>query len=433
MLSNRLFEILHLTNDFLWEYLAIFLILILGIWLTINSRFFQFKAIIYFVDNIKELLNPNNRGSSGLSPIRLIFTSVGGMIGVGNLVVVGTGLVYAGPGILLWLWVACFIGIVVKYSEIYLGIKYRQENSNSSYSGGPMHYLSHALGVPIAVLFSILLCIYGAEIFQFKIIVEIINKDFNINQEFAIVVTYLVVMLTVLGDFKRLSKVCSILMPILIIAYILAASYIILDNYQKIPEIFTLVLSSAFSPKVMLVGGGVGTLFTTIHIGLQRAIYSGDIGIGFDSMIHSQTSIKDPAMQARLACITLITDTLICSITLLLLLVTNSWLLKLPAHQLITTTFANHITFGWSIINILLLIAAYTTLTGYLVVGANSAKFINKKYGHYLYYIYASICFILFSYQDLNNILLIMELSGAIMISINIIGIFKLRKEIQYN
>jgi AGCS family alanine or glycine:cation symporter len=105
------------------------------------------------------------------------------MIGVGNIVAVISTVTIGGPGSLIWLWIVSLLGMLVKYAEIYLGIKYRVRNNENSYDGGPMYYLKEAFGNNyISILVCVLLCIYGAEVSVFLVITDTITESFNCNR-----------------------------------------------------------------------------------------------------------------------------------------------------------------------------------------------------------------------------------------------------------
>ena len=143
MLSS-FFDFLGSIDNFFWSYLGIYLVLFPGIFFTIRSRFFQFRIIISPIKLLSEL-NKDKNNNSGINPFKLFFSSMGGMIGLSNIVIIVTSVTAGGPGVLLWMWVASIVGMIIKYSETYLGIQYRKFNKEeNSFDGGPMFYLEQA-------------------------------------------------------------------------------------------------------------------------------------------------------------------------------------------------------------------------------------------------------------------------------------------------
>src|ERR1700677_3007287 len=137
-------------QDIYWSYVGWALICVTGLYLTIISRGFQFRVLANFRKNFHELRTEGREGKKlgkhGVHPFKLFFTSVGGMVGVGNVVGATSAVMIGGPGSILWMWIACFAGMLMKYSEIYLSIKHRVSCGNGSYNGGPMYYLQDIRG-----------------------------------------------------------------------------------------------------------------------------------------------------------------------------------------------------------------------------------------------------------------------------------------------
>ena len=144
-MSEAIFGFLSQLDIILWDYIGIIIILFVGVFLTIYSKFFQFRALFKLRTYIKDLVACSGKNKQGTHPLKLYFASVGGMVGLGNIVTVVSTVTLGGPGSLIWLWIASFLGMLVKYSEVYLGIKYRVKNNENGFDGGPMYYLRVAL------------------------------------------------------------------------------------------------------------------------------------------------------------------------------------------------------------------------------------------------------------------------------------------------
>jgi AGCS family alanine or glycine:cation symporter len=306
---DELFALLRLLDLLLWQYIALFMILSIGSYFTIKSKFYQISILIRPKKYIGELLSCAEKGKQGIHPIKLYFSSVGGMVGLGNLVMVVSVITIGGAGGIVWMWLGSFLGMIVKYAEIYLGIKYRVKNSTGGYDGGPMYFLQAAFKnnrlnldkiLPITV--SVLLCIYGAEVSQFLILTDTFSSSiFQINRYLVLGVLLILVLISVIGGVKRLSNICSMLMPPFMISYIALGIWIMIDNYAAIPGIFITIFQDAFSLKASTSGIIGGQIITAAHYGMSRAVYSGDIGIGYDSIVQSETQTIYPERQARLA------------------------------------------------------------------------------------------------------------------------------------
>ncbi len=181
---------------------------------------------------------------------------------------------------------------------------------------------------------------------------------------------------------------------------------------------------------MVLISGGI---FLTAYYGVSRAVYSGDIGIGYDSIIQSETQTLYPEKQARMSIFALFSDSLICTISILILLVTGMWQVKgLQPSEYVVNALKLYLPNVEYFMVVLFTFAGFTTITGYLVVGQKCAKYLNKKYGQFLYILYSIFAFIVFSFYDQEQVILIMSVSGGILMVINILGVFKLRKSIEF-
>lgn len=420
-------------NNVLWTYLGVTIILAVGLYLTVKSKFFQIKTVFSLRTVLKQSLEDTKNHHVGTHPFKLYFASVGGMIGLGNLVFVMGTLQIGGPGSVVWMWLASFVGMLIKYSEIYLGIKYRVHDREGGYHGGPMYFLKAAFGnkvIPIIVAF--LLCIYGVEVFQFNVVSESIASALSVEKYIGMIILLTLVLIVALGGIKRLANICSLLMPIFIIVYILVAFYILYIHSEFIAPVFHMIFSSAFEvwSSVGLAGGGI---LIAAHAGASRAVYSGDIGIGYDSIVQSDTMIKNPIYQARLAIFGLLLDTIICTLSILIVLVTGVWQYDLEANEFIAAAIDPYLPYTEIFMHTLFFLAGFTTLIAYLVVGVKTANYLNPKYGKGVYILYAILAFSFFSFQDISTVSLMMEFAGGLLMIINVYGMFKLRNEIKFS
>ncbi|WPX96189.1 amino acid carrier protein [Candidatus Bandiella euplotis] len=418
----------------LWNCLGLVLILSAGIYLTIYSKFFQIRALFKTVAHMKDLSVCADKNKQGTHPFKLYFASIGGMIGLGNLVTVVSVVTIGGPGSLVWLWIASFLGMLVKYSEIYLGVKYRVKNDHGGFDGGPMYYLKVAFNNKLLpILVCILLCIYGAEVSQFLILTDTLTHTFSFNRYVVIGFLLFFVLLTAVGGVKRFANVCSIMMPPFMIVYVAIGVWVILDHFAELPAIASLIFSSFFDVKSQAGGMLAGGMIVAAHYGMSRAVYSGDIGIGYDSIIQSETQTVHPEKQARMAIFALFSDSLICTISIMILLVTGLWKVHgLQPSEYVASALRLYIPKAEYFMAALFVLAGFTTITGYLVVGQKCARYLHPKYGTKAYILYSIFAFIFFSFYNQEQVILVMSVSGGLLMLINILGVLKLRKSIKF-
>ena len=429
-------SIIAYLNDFYWSYIGWALIAGSGLYLTIVSKGLQFRALFNFKQNIKNIYTEaENKDNNGFHPFKLYFASVGGMVGLGNIVVICTAIMIGGPGSIFWTILASLSGMLLKYSEIYLGVKYRIQNPDGSFTGGPMYFLQKAFKPKIfAYIFAFLLCLYGVEISSFLIIVDRIEHSFEFNRYTIIFCFLIIVIYSSIGGVRRLANICSIIMPIFMIGYIIFSVYVIICNAEMLPAFFKTVLVSAFVGHAPI-GGFVGsTMILSAYLGISKSIYSGDIGIGYDSIMQSETTITKPEVQAILSIYAIFTDAIICILTNVMVGVTGAWytLNDYEPSDIVAQLLSNYIPYSDFFMTLLLFFAGYTTIIAYLAAGTKCAQFISPKYGKILYLMYAIFAFIFFCNFSQTNLIIIMGLLSGLLVLLNVCGILKLRKDINF-
>lgn len=433
---NMLMDLVALLENYYWSYLGWLLIVGSGVYLTYISRGLQFRALFNFRANIKEIYDQaHDKRYAGINPFKLYFASVGGMVGLGNIVFISTAVMIGGPGSIFWTIIASFSGMLLKYSEIYLGMKYRVKNSRGGFDGGPAYFLQKAFGGKFfACLFAVILCLYGVEISNFLIIVDRVEHSFDFNRNVIIAIFLVVVIYSSIGGIKRLANICSAIMPVFMIGYIIFAIYVIACNYAMLPEFCRTVLVSAFTGQAPI-GGFVGsTMILSAYLGISKTVYSGDIGIGYDSIMQSESRIVCPRMQSILSIYAIFTDSFICVLTNVMIGVTGAWytLNGYAPSDIVAQLLSQYIPYSDSFMTLLLFFAGYTTIIAYLAAGMKCAKFLHNKYGEFTYLLYAIFAFIFFCNFPQDQVMLIMSLLSGILVLINVFGILKLRKEIEF-
>lgn len=428
-----LFTQLARLDQLFWSYVAFLLIMILGGYLTIKMRFFQIRALPSILKTFLDFLKVRSDGEKGVHPLRAFFASVGGMIGIGNVVGIVTAIQLGGPGALFWVWIAAIIGAIIKYSEIILGFIYRIPNSKGSYDGGPVYFLRAAFKnriIPTVV--AVLLCIYGIEIYQFSVVTSSISMNWQVNHYAVMAVFLFLVIFAGVGGVKRIGKICSYTMPLFLLAYIGMGLWLIIKEAHMLPDIFRTVFGSAFTGHAAVGGfAGCGAIAAIQH-GVSRACYSADLGIGYDSMIQSESSTLYPEKQANLAVLGVFIDNLICTMSILIVLVSGIWTSNTPleASELVKSALSAHFPVIKVFMPMFLLIVGYTTIIAYFCVGMKCARFLAPKHGEKIYIAYAIASFVFFSFFDQTQALLVMSISGALLLSFNLVGIFRLRHQI---
>lgn len=431
-----IFDCLTSVDSFFWGYIAFMLIIFLGCSLTIQARFFQIREFPAIVRTFFRFLRKSSSDVRGVHPLQAFFASVGGMIGIGNVVGIVTAIQLGGPGALFWVWVAALIGTVIKYSEIFLGLKHRVvNNARGSYDGGPMYFLRHAFKSRLLPIFvACLLCIYGVEIYQFSVITESLSTNFELNRYAVIIVLLVLVLYASLGGVPRIGKICSLIMPVFMLLYASMALWVIFQEMDLLPGILKAVFTSAFTGHAAVGGFAGSSVILAIQHGISRAAYSADIGIGYDSIIQSESNTIYPERQARLAILGVCVDNLVCTLSILVVLISGVWksIEPIEASQLVQTALSHYFPYMNIFIPIFLFIVGYTTMIAYFCVGMKCARFLHPNHGSKFYLGYGVVALLLFSFFDQSQALLVMSFAGALLLIINLLGIFRLRNQVVF-
>lgn len=434
MLQNIFFLLENLEN-ILWGYVGVPMIIGLGILLSFKSKLFQVRSFPGVIASFVGCLRAGNRDAKGVHPLKAFFACIGGCVGVGNIVGICTAVQIGGPGALFWIWITAILGSCVKYSEVYLGVKYRVENKEGGFSGGPMYFLQRLAPKKwLPHLVCLLLCIYGVEVYQFSVITESVTSNFNLNRLAVAGLLIFLIAFAGSGGVNRVGAISSAIIPFFIVLYMGMGSWILLQNYSLIPGVLSQVFSSAFS-QTSAIGGFVGsTLMLTVSQGVRRGCYTTDVGVGYASVIHSESAAESPERQASLVIFDVFIDTfLVCTMSLLQILVSGLWNEPMEAGLLVQRSLSAYFPFMEYFMPLFLFLLGYSTITAYFCVGIKSAEFLSKKHGKKYFYAYGITALTLSIFVDTTQAQTIMAIAGGLLLIINSWGIYRLRHEISFS
>ena len=432
---SQSFHLLESINDFIWGYFNFLIIIGLGFLFTLKSNFFQFRQFPLIVKTFYQFFKYKDNDPTGIHPLKVFSAAIGGCIGIGNVVGICTAVQLGGPGALFWTWIAGFLGMLLKYSEVYLGMIHRVKNDKGSYDGGPMYFLKKAFNNSwIPSLVCVLLCVYGVEVYMFSVMTDSISTNWNVNKQLLVVILLALTLFAAAGGVKRVGKICSSVMPIFLLLYIFMSFWVIFMHIDRLPEVLALVFKGAFTPQAATGGFAGSSIILTISLGMSRGCYSGDIGIGYSSVIHSESSVNHPAKQASLAIIGIFLDVfIVCTLSIMLVLVTDLWKSPFSTAVMVQQALGMHFPYMNLFMPFFLFLLGYSTIIAYFAVGLKCAHHLFPKRGKKIYYFYAFFAFLLFSFFDPAQALIVMSIAGALLLIINLSGIFRLRHEIKFD
>lgn len=425
---------LDFIENTLWTYFGVPIVVVLGLYLSYKSNFFQIRHLPYVFKTFYGFLKFSNKGQKGVHPLKAFFAAVGGCVGIGNIVGVCTAVQIGGPGALFWIWMTALMGMTMKYSEVYLGLRYRVNNSKGGYNGGPMYFLQRVFKRSwVPQLVALLLCVYGVEVYQFSVVSTSITSNWGWNPYLVVGVLLLLVIFAGSGGVRRVGSISSTSLPIFVVVYVVMGAWVLLNNLPAIPEVLAQVFTSAFTGHAA-VGGFVGAgLMSAMSQGIKRGCYTGDVGIGYASVIHSESSVQVPEKQAALAIFDIFLDTfIVCTTSLFIILTTGFWKEPMEAGMLVQASLGLYFPYMEFFMPLFLFLLGYNTINAYFCVGLKCASHLSPRFGKPVFYAYAVVVLILFSFMGTIQAQSVMAIVGASLLIINGYGIFCLRNEISF-
>lgn len=426
---------LDLLENILWNYFGVPLVIFLGFYLTFKSNFFQIRHLPTVFKNFFSFIRFRQAENKGIHPLKAFFAAVGGCVGIGNIVGICTAVQLGGPGALFWIWMTAFAGMILKYSEVYLGIRYRVANEQGGYSGGPMYFLTQAFKQKwVASLVCILLCVYGVEVYQFSVITKSIATNWDVNSYVVMVILLSLVIFAGKGGINRVGAISSASLPVFVCLYVGMGGWVLAHHVAALPEVIYSIFSSAFTGSAAA-GGFIGSsLMATMSYGIRRGCYTGDIGVGYASVIYSEAHVEIPEKQASLAIFDIFLDTfVVCTTSLFLILTTGLWKEPIESGLLVQQALGKYFPYMHFFMPLFLLMLGYNTINAYFCVGLKCATYLSPAYGKSFYYFYAVTVLILFSFMEVRHAQTVMAIAGVSLLIINGWGIFLLRDEISFN
>ena len=400
-------------------YIASILIMYSSIKYSYKYKFIQLK-ISKLIEAIK------SKSKNNISPLSSLCVSLAAKIGVGSLSGIALCLYYGGLGAIFWLCIISLIIPINTYLECILGIKYREKEGNKYY-GGPSYYILKCLNnKKLAILYSILTIITYSGLFlsiQSNTIANAVSY-FNINSIFIVAILSISTLIIVLLGLKGISKVNSILVPVMLLLYIILGIYIIFSNYSVLSSIFIKVIKEAFNFK---------NIIPAFLIGMQRSIFITESSLG-TSAISASSCDNEPEKQAMLEVLGIHIITFIVCLTTFLIIATTDYqtlsFTNLNGIELVLHAFNYH--FGSSgpvLLVVITILFAFSTIISSYFFGETSLNILTKnKYINNMYKILFILIIIISCYIKPSILWNLCDYFIALLAIINISSIIKIYK-----
>ena len=414
---------------------------LLVLWLIMAALFLSFKLcfpnVRFFKHGLDVALHnkyysPNDIGD--LTPRQALFTSISGTVGLGNISGVAIAVALGGPGAVIWMLIMAFFSMKVVFSEATLSQSYRITDQTGKIVGGPFRYLRYGLkdlgkekiGIVLSVLFSFFLIfgVVGLSMFQTNQAIAIItNYEIfnNMNYVFGVIFAG-ITLYTLINGAKTIGKIIEKLIPAMAILYFFCAVVILAVNYKNILPSFIIMLKDAFGFQP-IVSGLIGTMV----MGIRRAGFSNEAGLGTTSIAHSLAKTKEPIREASIACLTPMIDTMFfCFLTGLMIVASGAY--NTNAEGVLMTKQAFLSVNGWFpiFLSIAIIMFALSNTLSCSFYGQTAWKNLTKGKFIFIFNILVVIGIISAAKADLNTVVSITDTFYLSLAIPNLIGVFML-------
>ena len=311
---EELGNVLEVVDNFVWGPVMLILLVGTGVFLTIRTRALSWRNLGYA---IRRTLSKESRkkghGEGDISPFAALTTALAATIGTGNIVGVATAMVSGGPGALVWMWISAAFGLTSKFSECFLAIKYREVNENGEMAGGPMYVMRKAFGDKgfagfglvmgwLFAIFTVFASFGIGNLTQANSISSSLNQTFHTPTWATGIVLTILALLIIVGGIKYISKISSVVVPVMAILYMGAGLAVIIGNIENLPQGVAMIFTMAFSPR-SIAGGVAGTITTSmmkaVQYGYRFLIIRGGQPLGHIFAVARGRKIQEHALYLR--------------------------------------------------------------------------------------------------------------------------------------
>ncbi len=378
-------------NSYVWSPPLVWLCLGAGLYFSIRTRFVQIRQ----VGEMVRLMLAGGKSEAGVSSFQALAMSLSGRIGIGNIAGVATAIAFGGPGAVFWMWVMAFLGASTAYIESTLAQIYKEKDDNGRYRGGPAYFIEKAMGQRwYAWIFAVVTIVAAGFLLpgvQANGIASAAQNAWGMAPAVTAAIVVIGLGFIIFGGVKRIARFAEVVVPFMALAYMLIALVIMLLNANALPEMFGLILRSAFGLEA-----GIGAVLgLAIEWGVKRGIYSNEAGQGTGPHHAAAAEVSHPAKQGLVQAFSVYVDTLlVCSATAFMILSTGMYNVISPAGDLLHEALpgiavgpgfaqaaVESVLPGWgaSFVALALFFFAFTTIIAYYYMAETNIAYINRR------------------------------------------------------
>ncbi|NAW59230.1 MULTISPECIES: amino acid carrier protein [unclassified Vibrio] len=322
-------DLINLMNDLLWGSILVYLLVGVGIYFTLRLGFIQFR---HFGHMFSVLKNSRKADSAGISSFQALCTSLAARVGTGNMAGVAVALTAGGPGAIFWMWLIAMLGMATSFAESTLAQLYKTRDKDGNYRGGPAYYMEKGLGMRwMGILFSVFLIIAFGLVFnavQANSITNAMNNAFGVEPLHVGIVIVLISAFVIFGGIRKIARTAELIVPVMALAYLVLAFFVMFANYEKVPAALALIVKSAFGFQEAAAGGLGYAIAQAMINGIKRGLFSNEAGMGSapNAAASATPYPPHPASQGYVQMLGVFVDTIvICTATVAIILMSGEY------------------------------------------------------------------------------------------------------------
>ncbi len=419
-------------SDFLWGKVLIVLLVGIGVYFTVASRFVQFR---YFGRMFAVLKTALHHEQGHVSSFQALVVSVAGRVGGGNIAGVAVAITLGGPGAVFWMWVIGLMGMATSFFECSLAQLYKRYEPDGTFRGGPAYYLTRGINQRgLAILYSVLLLVtfgFGFNAVQSYVVATSLHDSFGVPTWLSGAILVGVLGFVFFGGIQRIAAVAEVVVPVMAVGYFAAALLVIGLNLSAVPGVFVEIVRSAFGLD-SAVGGGLGV---AIMQGVKRGLFSNEAGLGSAPNVAAVAYVPHPANQGIVQAFSVFIDTLVmCTCTALIILLSDVYQAgdaSVSGIALTQNALAGHLgPWGGSFVSVALVLFAFSSIMYNYYLGENSLNYFSEENRSLFTGFRILVLGLVFwgAAQDLGTVFGFADLTMGLLGVVNLIGLLWMSK-----
>ena len=449
-IESTLFPIVCKINEYLSNYILVFLLIGVGLWYSIKTRFVQVRC---FKEGWHSVFgNLSLRGKkqdSGMSSFQALATAIAAQVGTGNIVGASGAILTGGPGAIFWMWVIAFLGMATIYAEATLAQETRIVEKDGTIKGGPVYYITTAFkggfGKFLAGFFAVAIILalgfFGCMV-RSNSIGSTMQTAFGVPSWIVGIILVAICGFIFLGGVQRLASVTEKIVPIMAAIFLLGGLTVLIFRIKYVPATFGMIFKYAFAPNA-IIGGGVGAaLKIAISQGAKRGLFSNEAGMGSTPHAHALANVNCPHDQGVVAMIGVFIDTFVVLTLNALVIISTLYAEGGPLHEcgaaaasttlgkanLAQTAFG--VVFGESAGNMFVAVClfffAFSTILGWNLFGKINVAYLFGKKSTVVYTVVALVFIFLGTMMSNDLVWELSDMFNNLMVIPNAIALFAL-------